>query len=170
MMTMEIEVLTLWVKNIEIRGKCGTRFVLSVNIIVSSQLHSMFYYLHAVYLLRRCSLPSANSLARWFGEPVRAAIMNSNTFLTNARGFPCLSKRNQNLLTGFFNHSIQIVISGQQMQNLPTETSGSNHNSNNPSEGVDALFRHAATSAKVMPGLHCLFVPEDGSTSRTRTL
>lgn len=93
-----------------------------------------------------CSLPSANSLARWFGEPVRAAIMNSNTFLTNARGFPCLSKRHQNLLTGFFNHSIQIVISGQQMQNLPTETSGSNHNSNNPSEGVDGMQRHPLRS------------------------
>ncbi|CAN1246563.1 Protein arginine N-methyltransferase 1.5 [Linum grandiflorum] len=30
------------------------------------------------------------------------------SFLTNARGYPCLSKRHQNLISGFFNHSIQI--------------------------------------------------------------
>ncbi|EYU29151.1 hypothetical protein ABFS82_05G121400 [Erythranthe guttata] len=59
------------------------------------------------------SLPSASSVARWFGEPVRAGIINTNSFLTNARGYPCLSKRHQRLTTAFFNHSIQIVISGQ---------------------------------------------------------
>ncbi|KAJ8548115.1 hypothetical protein K7X08_021351 [Anisodus acutangulus] len=93
------------------------------------------------------SLPSVNSLARWFGEPVRAAIINSNSFLTNARGYPCLSKRHQNLVTEIFNNSIQIVISGQQMQNLPTGTSGTNsHNSNNQSEGVEGMQRHPLRS------------------------
>ncbi|XP_027356887.1 protein arginine N-methyltransferase 1.5-like [Abrus precatorius] len=58
------------------------------------------------------TLPSANSLGRWFGEPVRAAIISTDCFLTNARGWPCLSKRHQRLITGFFNHSIQIIISG----------------------------------------------------------
>lgn len=43
-------------------------------------------YLHAVYLLRRSSLPSLSSLARWFGEPVRAAIINSN--VRSLRGCP----------------------------------------------------------------------------------
>ncbi|XP_031102890.1 protein arginine N-methyltransferase 1.5 isoform X1 [Ipomoea triloba] len=71
------------------------------------------------------SLPSVNSLLRWFGEPVRAAIVNTNSFLTNARGYPCLSKRHQKLLTGFFNHSIQIVVSGQPVHNLPMGSSGS---------------------------------------------
>ncbi|KAH0643669.1 hypothetical protein KY289_034643 [Solanum tuberosum] len=93
------------------------------------------------------SLPSVNSLARWFGEPVRAAIINSNSFLTNARGYPCLSKRHQNLLTECFNHSIQIVISGQQMQNIPTGTSVSkSDNSNNQSEGVQGMQRHPLRS------------------------
>uniref|UniRef100_A0A453N986 PRMT5 TIM barrel domain-containing protein n=1 Tax=Aegilops tauschii subsp. strangulata TaxID=200361 RepID=A0A453N986_AEGTS len=54
------------------------------------------------------SLPSMNSLGRWFGEPVRAAILQTDAFLTNARGYPCLSKRHQTLLTGFFNHSVQV--------------------------------------------------------------
>ncbi|KAG5541168.1 hypothetical protein RHGRI_021132 [Rhododendron griersonianum] len=66
-----------------------------------------------------CSLPSANSLGRWFGEPVRAAIIHTNSFLTNARGYPCLSKRHQRLMTAFFNHSIQIVVSGTPVHNLP---------------------------------------------------
>lgn len=71
------------------------------------------------------SLPSVNSLLRWFGESVRAAIVNTSAFLTNARGYPCLSKRHQKLLTGFFHHSIQIVVSGQPVHSLPLGSSGS---------------------------------------------
>ncbi|XP_050218406.1 protein arginine N-methyltransferase 1.5 isoform X2 [Mercurialis annua] len=63
------------------------------------------------------SLPSANSLGRWFGESVRAAIVNTDAFLTNTRGYPCLSKRHQKLITGFLNHSVQIVISGKSLHN-----------------------------------------------------
>ncbi|XP_020245185.1 protein arginine N-methyltransferase 5 isoform X2 [Asparagus officinalis] len=68
------------------------------------------------------SLPSGNSLGRWFGEPVRAAIVHTTSFLTNARGFPCLSKRHQKLITGFFNHSVQIVISGTLVHNISEES------------------------------------------------
>nr|A2X0Q3.2 RecName: Full=Protein arginine N-methyltransferase 5; AltName: Full=Shk1 kinase-binding protein 1 homolog [Oryza sativa Indica Group] len=64
------------------------------------------------------TLPSMNSLGRWFGEPVRAAILQTNAFLTNARGYPCLSKRHQKLLTGFFNHSVQVIISGRSNHNV----------------------------------------------------
>ncbi|KAJ1420140.1 S-adenosyl-L-methionine-dependent methyltransferase [Sesbania bispinosa] len=66
------------------------------------------------------TLPSANSLGRWFGESVRAAILNTDSFLTNARGYPCLSKRHQRLITGFFNHSIQIIISGNSVHPKPS--------------------------------------------------
>ncbi|KAK2973074.1 hypothetical protein RJ640_012324 [Escallonia rubra] len=69
-----------------------------------------------------CSLPSANSLGRWFGESVRAAILHTSSFLTNARGYPCLSKRHQKLLTMFFDHSIQIVVSGKPADNHPMGT------------------------------------------------
>ncbi|KAI9192121.1 hypothetical protein LWI28_018529 [Acer negundo] len=86
------------------------------------------------------SLPSANSLGRWFGEPVRAALINTDSFLTNARGYPCLSRRHQKLITGFFNHSIQIVISGKSVHSLPGASSDSaaNHTGNN----VDNAQRH----------------------------
>lgn len=73
-----------------------------------------------------CSLPSSCSLGRWFGEPVKAAIVHSNSFLTNARGYPCLSKRHQKLMAGFFNYSIQIVISGKPVHNTHSETLASN--------------------------------------------
>ncbi|KAJ8472242.1 hypothetical protein OPV22_026585 [Ensete ventricosum] len=68
------------------------------------------------------SLPSNNSVGRWFGEPVRAAVIYTNSFLTNARGYPCLSKRHQKLITEFFNHSVQIVISGSLLHNISGES------------------------------------------------
>ncbi|XP_050364121.1 protein arginine N-methyltransferase 1.5 [Argentina anserina] len=77
------------------------------------------------------SLPSANSLGRWFGESVRAAIFNTDCFLTNARGHPCLSKRHQKLVSGFFNHSIQIVISGKSV-----------HSADNYENNFDCAQKH----------------------------
>lgn len=75
------------------------------------------------------SLPSPNSLHRWFGEPVRAAIIHTHSFLTNPRGYPCLSKRHQRLITSFFNHSVQVVVSGKPVHSRPTGIShlASNH-------------------------------------------
>ncbi|WOG82041.1 hypothetical protein DCAR_0101200 [Daucus carota subsp. sativus] len=86
------------------------------------------------------SLPSANSIGRWFGEPVRAAIIHTNSFLTNAKGYPCLSKRHQKLMSGFFNHSIQIVISGNQDINnsLRSTEAGPNNNNNR----IESVQRH----------------------------
>ncbi|KAL6544219.1 Protein arginine N-methyltransferase 5 [Orobanche gracilis] len=87
------------------------------------------------------ALPSASSVARWFGEPVRAAIINTNSFLTNARDYPCLSKRHQRLTTAFFDHSVQIVISGRPVHNIPlgaSESNGGNH--------VEGGWRHPLKS------------------------
>ncbi|KAK6116946.1 hypothetical protein DH2020_049321 [Rehmannia glutinosa] len=63
------------------------------------------------------SLPSASSVC-------------TMSFLTNARGYPCLSKRQQRLTTAFFDHSIQIVISGQPVHNIPLGASESNVDNN----------------------------------------
>lgn len=82
------------------------------------------------------SLPSTNSIGRWFGEPVRSAIITTNSFLTNARGYPCLSKRHQSLLNGFFNHSIQIVVSGAVVPNLPVESPELSNRLENYMEGL----------------------------------
>ncbi|KAF6139671.1 hypothetical protein GIB67_002476 [Kingdonia uniflora] len=83
------------------------------------------------------SLPSGNSLGRWFGEPVKSAIIHTNAFLTNAKGYPCLSKRHQKLLVEFFNHSIQIVISGGPVHNTSTE--------NVPTNYIDGKFLKACS-------------------------
>ncbi|XP_039018708.1 protein arginine N-methyltransferase 1.5-like isoform X1 [Hibiscus syriacus] len=71
------------------------------------------------------TLPSVNSIGRWFGEPVRVAIIHTDSFLTNARGYPCLSKSHQKIINGFFNHSVQMIISGKPLHNIPAETIGS---------------------------------------------
>ncbi|KAM1177603.1 hypothetical protein ACFX13_017333 [Malus domestica] len=86
------------------------------------------------------SLPSVISLGRWFGESVRAAIFSTDCFLTNARGYPCLSKRHQNLVHGLFNHSMQIVLSGEPVHSLPKINShiAANDNDNN----VDVVQKH----------------------------
>ncbi|XVF48118.1 hypothetical protein PTKIN_Ptkin03bG0165400 [Pterospermum kingtungense] len=90
------------------------------------------------------TLPSANAIGRWFGEPVRAAIMHTDSFLTNARAYPCLSKRHQKLITGFFNHSVQVVISGKPVHGIPGASivSAANHSD----ENMNNLQRHPLRS------------------------
>jgi protein arginine N-methyltransferase 5 len=89
-------------------------------------------------------LPSPNSLGRWMGEPVRAAIIHTNSFLVNNRGYPCLPRRHQSLLTGFFNHSIQVVISGKPVHNIPRGNSESGVNS--ISSSIEVIQKHPIRS------------------------
>ncbi|KAG8642367.1 hypothetical protein MANES_12G085100v8 [Manihot esculenta] len=86
------------------------------------------------------SLPSVNSLGRWFGESVRAAIIHTDSFLTNARGYPCLSKRHQKLVTGFFDHSVQVVICGKLVHSSPKASS--NVVANNFDNNVESVQGH----------------------------
>ncbi|KAF3446026.1 hypothetical protein FNV43_RR11204 [Rhamnella rubrinervis] len=58
------------------------------------------------------SLPSANSLGRWFGESVRAAIINTD-------GLSMFVKAPPEANYWVFNHSIQIVLSGKPVHILP---------------------------------------------------
>ncbi|KAK5817097.1 protein arginine N-methyltransferase 1.5 [Gossypium arboreum] len=90
------------------------------------------------------TLPSVNSIGRWFGEPVRVAIVHTDSFLTNARGYPCLSKSHQKLITGFFNHSVQMVLSGKPLHNIPAESTGSA--ANHIDKNVNSVERHPLRS------------------------
>ncbi|OMO61939.1 Protein arginine N-methyltransferase PRMT5 [Corchorus capsularis] len=90
------------------------------------------------------TLPSANSIERWFGEPVRAAILCTDAFLTNTRGYPCLSKRHQKLITGFFNYSVQVVISGKPLHEIHGATTGSAVN--HIDENTNSMQRHPLRS------------------------
>ncbi|PNY18050.1 arginine N-methyltransferase, partial [Trifolium pratense] len=63
-------------------------------------------------------LPPENSQKRWYGEPVTAAILDSDMFLTKTRGNTLyLPKRHQKLIADFFDHDIRIIISGLQVRN-----------------------------------------------------
>jgi hypothetical protein len=41
-------------------------------------------------------------LARWEGEPVQALIFPTDIFLTNKKGFPCLSKAHQDFALSMY--------------------------------------------------------------------
>ncbi|XP_027189493.1 protein arginine N-methyltransferase 1.5-like isoform X3 [Cicer arietinum] len=58
-------------------------------------------------------LPPENSLKRWYGEPVDAAILDTDIFLTKARGNTTyLPKRHQKLIADLLDHNKPIIISG----------------------------------------------------------
>ncbi|KAK7320731.1 hypothetical protein VNO77_30468 [Canavalia gladiata] len=58
--------------------------------------------------------PSENLLSRWNGEPVAAFILHTDSFLSNSSGFlKYLPMDVQELITDFFKHSIQIIISAE---------------------------------------------------------
>ncbi|KAJ1385251.1 PRMT5, TIM barrel domain, partial [Sesbania bispinosa] len=68
-------------------------------------------------------LPPENSQKRWYGEPVAAAILDSDLFLTKSRAritTKYLSKRHQKLITDFFDYSIQIIISAKKLEEQDT--------------------------------------------------
>ncbi|KAG6610513.1 Protein arginine N-methyltransferase [Phytophthora cinnamomi] len=58
-------------------------------------------------------LPSAEEIQRWLGEPVKAAIIPTDIFLTNRKGYPALSQRHQTLMAQLFQHNIQFYLSGR---------------------------------------------------------
>ncbi|CAM6114727.1 unnamed protein product [Calypogeia fissa] len=87
-------------------------------------------------------LPSKNSMQRWIGEPLRAAIIHTSAFLTNKRGFPCLSKQHQNLITTLFNHNVQIVISGESFHSVDPEAPAAIDSSSNGSDGIAQIQLH----------------------------
>ncbi|NXD46904.1 ANM5 methyltransferase, partial [Copsychus sechellarum] len=57
-------------------------------------------------------LPSAPALARWLGEPVKAALLPTRLFLTNKKGFPVLGRGHQRLLVQLLKLDVQIILQG----------------------------------------------------------
>ena len=43
-------------------------------------------------------LPSELHVQRWLAEPIRVIVLSTSCFLTNASGFPVLSRRHQDLV------------------------------------------------------------------------
>lgn len=57
-------------------------------------------------------LPDNDVLVRWLGEPVRCALIPTNIFLTNKRGYPVLSRPHQSFVKQLTNHDCKIFITG----------------------------------------------------------
>ena len=57
-------------------------------------------------------LPEDGCLNRWWGEPLKAISLRTDSFLTNRKGYPALSKRHQDFLAKAFYHNVQIILSG----------------------------------------------------------
>jgi len=60
-------------------------------------------------------------VSRWLGEPVRALMLSSDVFTTNARGFPVLSKRHQTLLARFFEIKDIVILVRDEQQGTTSE-------------------------------------------------
>ena len=56
-------------------------------------------------------LPDQSTLDQWGAEQVKLVIIPTSLFLTNAAGFPVLSKRHQHLLFMFFSRKVSILHS-----------------------------------------------------------
>ena len=59
------------------------------------------------------NLPEEANLARWWGEPLKAVILRTDSFLKNRRGYPTLSKEHQSFLVQAFQHGVQIILAGK---------------------------------------------------------
>ena len=58
-------------------------------------------------------VPSEESIAQWKAEPVKLVILPTKIFLTNAGGFPVLSKKHQALFQMLFSINVDVAISGR---------------------------------------------------------
>uniref|UniRef100_A0A668AWD8 Protein arginine N-methyltransferase 5 n=1 Tax=Myripristis murdjan TaxID=586833 RepID=A0A668AWD8_9TELE len=57
-------------------------------------------------------MPSDSVIDKWLGEPIKAAILPTNIFLTNKKGFPVLSKAHQRIIFRLFKLEAQFIFSG----------------------------------------------------------
>ncbi|XP_077472223.1 protein arginine N-methyltransferase 5 [Stigmatopora argus] len=57
-------------------------------------------------------MPSETVIDKWLGEPIKAAILPTNIFLTNKKGFPVLSKAHQRIIVRLFKLEAQFIFTG----------------------------------------------------------
>ncbi|CAG8462718.1 31176_t:CDS:10 [Gigaspora margarita] len=87
------------------------------------------------------NLPEDNILDRWFAEPIRAVILPTNLFLSNAKGWPVLSKRHQAFIRKLIKYKPNFVIE--------CAADGSNH----ASGGLSAYQEYVHYLNRTMPEL-----------------
>ncbi|GAQ92994.1 Skb1 methyltransferase [Klebsormidium nitens] len=109
------------------------------------------------------SLPSASALERWKGEPMRAVLLSSGAFLSNKRGFPCLSKRHQQFLATCFRHNIQVVLtdpdpSASAPAGAPLDVEGDTAPVGPPSTAEDGSNGHVTIPTRHPLRLHLEYI------------
>lgn len=52
-------------------------------------------------------------LKRWLGEPIKALVLNTSSFLTNKKGYPVLPKALQAIVRQFIPSDVQVLIEGR---------------------------------------------------------
>ncbi|XP_071368787.1 protein arginine N-methyltransferase 5 isoform X2 [Centroberyx affinis] len=57
-------------------------------------------------------MPSDSVIDKWLGEPIKAAVLPTNIFLTNKKGFPVLSKAHQRIIFRLFKLEAQFIFTG----------------------------------------------------------
>lgn len=57
-------------------------------------------------------LPDDQEIARWLGEPLICAFINTKSFQTNEKSYPVLSKAHQELVLNLMKRQVHVVISG----------------------------------------------------------
>ena len=57
-------------------------------------------------------------LQRWFGEPVKAALIHVDAFQPNEQGFSVLPKLHQIYIKELLKHSVQFILSGRAKHKL----------------------------------------------------
>ena len=65
-------------------------------------------------------LPDEDALSRWFAEPIRAIIIQTSTFLTNAKGFPVLPKGHQTFIRRMIRaFNPRLIVEGSPLHGTP---------------------------------------------------
>lgn len=67
----------------------------------------------SVCLEMGADLPPPAAVARWVGEPVKAALLPTHVFLTNRAGFPTLSRQHQLAVGLLLQYRVQLVLQGR---------------------------------------------------------
>jgi protein arginine N-methyltransferase 5 len=91
----------MWERWNKFRTFCENHSKLSVGEFLNSFLSLLplnllvFFRLSRIALELPVDLPDEDHLERWFAEPIKAIILPTKIFLTNAKGYPVLSKKHQ---------------------------------------------------------------------------
>ncbi|CAF3132896.1 unnamed protein product [Rotaria socialis] len=79
-----------------------------------NKIYKLLDYHGKVYPVLELSadVPSEQAQKRWLGEPVRAVILPTKIFTTNAKGFPVLSPAHQLFIIKLIKLKVQFIIKG----------------------------------------------------------